>query len=271
MRFICFALFALVASAANEYEYTYDNQAAWRDLQGAVCGICNRQSPINIVPATAQPSSTLQNLIFINWDGRVDGTFSNKGHNVQFDPSVKGTSTVNQKGTYVLQQLHFHWGEGQRDGSEHRIQGSQYDAEIHFVHRKQGAPDGSTDIDTLTVLAVFGIANDAAPITGIWNQLQVPSTSGSSFPLSGLRYSDLLPSNRDYYYYEGSLTTPPCSEVVQWFVLKEPIQIPSAYISRLRTVQENNRGTLLTHNVRDVQPLNGRIVMTPMGKLLIHI
>jgi len=76
-----------------------------------------------------------------------------------------------------------------------------------------------------------------------------------------------LPSNRDFYYYEGSLTTPPCSEVVQWFVLKQPIQIPASYISTLRKVEEDEHGTLLTHNVRDEQPLNGRIVMqTPIGK-----
>ena len=266
MRFICFALFALVASAANEYNY--DDQAAWRNLPNSVCGVCNRQSPVNIEPSAAQPSSILQNLIFTNWDGRVDGTFNNTGHNVQFNPSgVKSTSTVNQKGTYVLQQLHFHWGQGQRDGSEHRMQGSQYDAEIHFVHLKQGTASNSTDVDTLTVLAVFGVANNAAPITGIWNQLQVPTAYGSSNTVSGIRYSDLLPSNRDYYYYEGSLTTPPCSEKVQWFVLKQPIQIPAAYISKLRTVQEDNHGTLLTHNVRDEQLLNGRIVMTPMGRL----
>ena len=265
MRFICFALLALVANAANEYNY--NNQTAWRNLPGSVCGVCNRQSPVNIVPAAAQQSSTLR-LIFNNYDGNVDGTYANTGHNVQFNPrGTKDTTIVNQKGTYVLQQFHLHWGEGKGDGSEHRIGGSQYDAEIHFVHRMQGAAAGSTNIDTLSVVAVFGVANDAAPITGIWKQLTVPTAYGSSIDVRGIRYSDLLPSNRDFYYYEGSLTTPPCSEVVHWFVLKQPIQIPASYICTLRKVEEDEHGTLLTHNVRDEQPLNRRIVMqTPIGK-----
>ena len=266
MRFICIALLALVASAASQY--TYENQAAWSTIAGSVCGVCNRQSPVNIEPAAAQESSTL-NLVFNNYDVSVDGAFVNKGHNVQFNPSGRKRATIlNQKGTYVLQQFHLHWGAGQRDGSEHRIQGSQYDAEIHFVHRKQGAAKGSTDIDTLAVVAVFGVADESAPITGIWDQLTIPTAYDSSNPVSGIRYSDLLPSNQDYYYYEGSLTTPPCSEIVQWFVLKQPIKIPASYIATLRTVEEDEEGTLLTHNVRDEQPLNGRTVFTPpFGKL----
>ena len=267
MRLICFALLALVANAANEYNY--DDQAAWRNLPGSVCGVCNRQSPVNIVPADVQQSSSLIDLLFNNYDGKVEGTYSNTGHNVQFDPSgTKDATIVNHKGTYVLQQFHLHWGEGQRDGSEHRIGGSQYDAEIHFVHRKEGAAAGSTDIDTLAVVAVFGVANNTVPITGVWHDLNIPTVYDSSFTVNGINYSDLLPSKRDYYHYEGSLTTPPCSEVVQWFVLKQPIPIPASYISTLRTIQEDEHGTLLTHNVRDEQPLNGRTVMSRLGRFL---
>ena len=71
---------------------------------------------------------------------------------------------------------------------------------------------------------------------------------------------DLLPSDLSYYYYEGSLTTPTCDQVVQWFLLKETISIPSAYLMQLREVEENKQGDLLTFNYRDTQDLNGRQV-----------
>ena len=251
-------------SRASRMEFNYKNQAAWGDLPGSFSSTGKRQSPINIIPADVQEnSSLLPNLIFNGWDGTTNGTLSNTSHSIQFDPKTKSVTTVNHKGTYTLQQFHFHWGEGQCNGSEHRIEGSQCDAEIHFVHHKQGVAMGSMSSDSLTVIAVLGKADDAAPFTGIWQQLVVPTAYKGSFGISGLHYSDLLPSKRDYYYYEGSLTTPLCNEIVQWFVLKEPIRIPTVYLQTLRSIQENAHGHPLTHNVRDVQPLNGRIVTTP--------
>ncbi|CAI8044532.1 Carbonic anhydrase 1 [Geodia barretti] len=75
-----------------------------------------------------------------------------------------------------------------------------------------------------------------------------------------VNFYDLLPSDRSYYYYEGSLTTPNCSEVVQWFLLKETISIPSAYLAQLREVEENEEGDRLTFNYRNTQDLAGRQV-----------
>ena len=267
MKVISIALFTVTVSIAAAIEFNYEDQTAWGDLSSSFCGIGRRQSPINIMPADVRESSALfQNLGFNGWDGTVDGVFSNTGHNVQFDPDQTGSTTImNHKGTYVLQQFHIHWGRGQgrRDGSEHRVGGSQYDAEIHFVHRRRDA--GSSAGDTLSVLGVFGVADSASP-TGIWQLLMpMPTDFDSSLNVSGLTYSDLLPVNRDYYYYEGSLTTPLCDEIVQWFVFKDTIPIPTNFLAMLRTVQENENGTLLTHNVRDAQALNGRIVMTPSG------
>jgi len=252
-------------SRATKMEFNYKNQAAWGDLPGSFSSTGRRQSPINIIPADVQESSSLlQNLLFNGWDSTTDGTLSNTGHSIQFDPKTMNVTTVNHRGTYTLQQFHFHWGAGQCIGSEHHIGGSQYDAEIHFVHNKQDVAIGSMSGDSLTVIAVLGEADNTAPFTGIWQQLMVPTAYKSSNNITGLRYSDLLPSKRDYYYYEGSLTTPLCDEIVQWFILKEPIRIPTLYLQTLRSIQENAHGHPLTHNVRDVQPLNGRIVMTPL-------
>ena len=266
MKVLCIAILAALTASqvASQLDYNYEDQAAWANLPGSFCGTGRRQSPINIETASVQESNTLlQNLIFNGYDRVVDGSLANTGHNVQFDPSssAPGASVMNHEGTYNLLQFHLHWGEGQRDGSEHRVNGSQYAAEIHFVHRSTDA--SSTAVNALAVVGVFAVANSAAP-AGIWQQLMpVPTGYGNSTSITGIRYSDLLPTNRDYYYYEGSLTTPLCDETVQWFVLKETMQIPESYLAMLRMVQEDANGTPLTHNVRDAQALNGRIVMTP--------
>ena len=266
MKVLCIAILAAltVSQVASQLDYNYEDQAAWANLPGSFCGTGRRQSPINIEMASVQESSTLfQNLIFNGYDRMVDGSLANTGHNVQFNPSssAPGASVMNHEGTYNLLQFHLHWGEAQDDGSEHRVNGSQYGAEIHFVHRSTNA--SSTAGNALTVVGVFAVADSAAP-AGIWQQLMpVPTGYGTSSSVTGIRYSDLLPTNRDYYYYEGSLTTPLCNETVQWFVLKDTIQIPESYLAMLRMVQEDANGTLLTHNVRDAQALNGRIVMTP--------
>ena len=74
------------------------------------------------------------------------------------------------------------------------------------------------------------------------------------------RFDSLLPDSLDYWFYEGSLTTPPCSETVAWFVLKERITVPGAYLDLLRGVEEDEDGTLLTFNFRDAQKLGDRTV-----------
>ena len=83
----------------------------------------------------------------------------------------------------------------------------------------------------------------------------------STTPVSGFRFDSFLPKNLDYYYYEGSLTTPPCSETVQWFVLKERITVPGAYLEQLREVEEDKEGDLLEFNFRMPQALAGRVVL----------
>ena len=78
--------------------------------------------------------------------------------------------------------------------------------------------------------------------------------------VSGVVLSDFIPEDRSYYYYEGSYTTPPCSQVVQWFLLKNPIRAPSRFMDALHNeIRDREQGTLLT-NFRDTQQLNDRDV-----------
>ena len=75
--------------------------------------------------------------------------------------------------------------------------------------------------------------------------------------------ADLLPKNLDYYFYEGSLTTPDCDEIVQWFVLKQTISVPAAYLVQLRNIEMDEAGNSLTFNFCAPQDLNCQTVFTP--------
>ena len=243
--------------------FSYSEQNIWPGI--CVVGNEMRQSPINIVGADVEENSDLIDLDLEGWGTEYDGTFSNTGHNVQFDPDTPGLATVsNHLGTFELQQFHMHWGSATGQGSEHRINGNQAELEIHFVLLKQ------VDYDEYSVISVLGDVDVDAPVTGPWAQLNVTAiqsyTNNTAYTsVSDFQFDQLLPDDLDYMYYEGSLTTPPCTEAVFWFVLKERISVPGAYLELLRGV-EDDQGTLLTFNFRMEQAIGDRTVtMMPSG------
>ena len=122
-------------------------------------------------------------------------------------------------------------------------------------------PDSARDgIGVFTVLAE---ANNSMPISGVWRLLD-PSrllNASDSIDVTGLSYSMLLPENRDYYYYPGSLASRGCYEVVERFVFKENIQVPSAFLDLLQSIRFNS-GELILSNRHNVQELFSRTVLT---------
>ena len=245
---------------AAEAEFNYINQNLW----GGVCTTGSEMSPIDIDTSEVVVDSSLTELQFNDWDTAYAGTFGNNGHSVQFDPDTPGAATtVNFLGTYSLQQFHMHWGRRTGEGSEHRIDGSQAELEIHFVHTKVGTNDTSQR-DYITVIGVLVDVDDEAELTSPWAELNVSmvqSNSSDGVSVSRFIFSNLLPENRDYYYYPGSLTTPLCNETVQWFVMKERITVPGSFLEKLREVQDSD-GEPLEFNFRDAQDLGDRTVMT---------
>jgi len=114
---------------------------------------------------------------------------------------------------YELQQFHFH------GPSEHTIDGKGGDMELHLVHKSAAG-----GLAVVGVLLVRGVSSGAlAPIfTQLPNDLEVQHALPAKF-----NPSNFLPANRDYYQYEGSLTTPPCTEGVHWIVIKDPVTVSS--------------------------------------------
>ena len=248
-------------SAASGCGWNYQHQEDWKKVPGFVHD-GKRQSPINIDTSQASKSVSLFPLrLNTAWNESITGSNTNNGHSIQFNPADVHASMENHLGTYQLQQFHVHWGRNKQDGSEHQIDGRQCAAEYHFVHEKLSG--GASDGDHFAVIGVFCEEDRHTPITpgSVWEKLMPPAESGAHQSVAGLVLRDLLPDDMSYYYYEGSLTTPPCSETVQWFVIKKCIRVPSAYLQALRQVKDEE-GHTLQCNCRDIQPLNGRRVQS---------
>ena len=253
-----------IVASQGDHDWDYTNQEAWKHVTGWNCdGI--RQSPVNIDTNTLVLNTDLITPRLWNFEQYYNGTFTNNGHTVRFDPAPDSPTALfqNHLGTYELQQVHFHWGATNTRGTEHTTNGGGLSGEVHFVTQKiTGLP---TDRDALAVLGVFLIDHNLVHLTGSWQELytNMPIGDHSANPVYGVRLDDFLPPNftlGNYYYYEGSLTTPPCSEVVQWFVLGEPIYMSTDFTDKLRTVVGSTGGAL-TMNYRYTQPLRGRRVM----------
>ena len=220
------------------------------------------QSPIDIVASKTTASSNLKPLFFnAAWNQAVTGTVENTGYYLKFDSWSSNKCIIQTyNGEYVLDHFHYHWGKCDGEGAEHYLNGKQYDIEFHFVHKKVGIND-LTSQDSFSVLGVLGRADSNLNMSGIWEKLSPMNVldCGSKKRVDGVVHSDLLPTRKDYYHYKGSLTTPSYAEVVHWFVLKETINVPSEYLEALRKMQGGD-GKEITKNFRELQDVCSRTV-----------
>ena len=131
------------------------------------------------------------------------------------------------------------------------------------MHTKQDSIEKSAT-DHFSVIAVLADVDASAQLSGSvpWEQLDASAIQecGSFIPISNFRFDSLLPESLDYYYYEGSLTAPPCTESVNWFVLKDRITVPGEYLDQLRRIGRNTDGDPLPFNFRDAQDIGERVV-----------
>ncbi len=249
----------LNSALALEKEWSYSMQDQWPNI--CVTGNTMRQSPIDIITADVQFDESLIPLEMTGFDIEYDGTFSNEGINVRFTPDNSQATTRNHLGTYDFLQFHFHWGSQTGEGSEHQVDSDAGELEIHFVQRKQNETEMVGDY--LGVIAVIADVDEDMELTGPWLQLNASKIIvANESSVVGFRIDQLLPTNRDYFTYEGSFTSPPCSEIVNWFVMKERITVPGAYLEQLRQIQCESTGQLLGPNFRLPQDIAGRVVRT---------
>ncbi|CAG0885547.1 unnamed protein product [Cyprideis torosa] len=230
-----------------------------------------RQSPIDIQTDDTIPA------VFPAWHFQDFDTadrsvvLENTGYSAQLSvetqyPSVEGGGLNNK---YVFDQCHFHWGDKNDNGSEHKVNGESFSMEIHFVHHNSRFNNLSEAIasgqhDALAVLAVFakvgGEGNEG--LERLIRALREVTAWGQRIHIEkGFSLSVILPENTDNFYrYGGSLTTPPCSQIVTWTVFETPIEISPLQIEHFRELK-SRLGEPIRVNVRPHQMLNGRMVL----------
>jgi carbonic anhydrase len=233
------------AAEAPHWDYgTERGPASWGklDAEYAKCGDGASQSPIDFstTATAAAPDVTMsyspQELRIVHHEHKAD--LVNTGHSIQVN--FPGADTLVIGGTaYTLVQFHFH------SPSEHTVNGKHYPLEMHFVHK-------SAD-NKLAVVGVFVEEGQRHPVFDpVLKNLPKEKGKEVHFENVSVNVDDLLPRNRSTYRYEGSLTTPPCSEGVSWIVFTTPVEFSPEQIGAFRGV--------LNGNNRPTQPLNARQV-----------
>lgn len=231
-------LLSVSAFSAGGIHWEYSGEAGpehWAKLDPEYSACAGKnQSPVNL---TAFVESELAPLVFSYGGGSAE--ILNNGHTVQIN-ALPGSSLSVDGMQFALKQFHFH------APSENLIDGKSFPLEAHLVHADQ---DGHLAV--VAVLFTEGAANTV--LEKAWAHL--PETAGDPLTLPpGISPLDLLPSNRDYYRYNGSLTTPPCSEGVRWLVMKNPVPASKAQVDAFTHVMHHP-------NNRPVQAVNARSVL----------
>ena len=229
------------AVSADGPSWTYDGHggpAEWAELDPAfaTCELGKLQSPIDIRGAKAAA------LPPIRFDYRAGKpSIVDNGHTIQVNLAPGSAIEVGSE-RYEMRQFHFH------KPSEEKIDGQAHDMVVHLVHR-----DAAGNLAVVAVLLDRGGENPL--LAALWQHL--PKTKAQEVRLDlDLDTTALLPAERGYYTFLGSLTTPPCSENVRWFVLKRPTTLGESQLATF--------GKLYESNARPVQPLHDReILATP--------
>jgi len=218
--------YPFLASAQSDWGYTGSiGPEYWGDIKKKylICKVGRLQSPVDLRNVSVQKSNPIHFMY-----EPFEMSLHDNGHTLIVDTGESGSVRIGPN-RFELLQFHFH------APSEHLKEGIAYPMEIHFVHK-----DDKGNLAVLGLLVKEGAANPF--IDQVWNS---EKTTGEVFnPYL------LLPGDRSYFHYIGSLTTPPCSENVNWNVFVEPIELSKGQIDFFRT--------RYTKNARPVQRLFNR-------------
>jgi carbonic anhydrase len=177
----------------------------------------------------------------MTWLPAKGGMVVNNGHTIEVE--VAGAGGAKLDGVdYTLKQFHFH------HPSEHTVDGKSFPLELHLVNQ---AADGRLAV--ISVLFLEGTANPA--LDSIW--ATAPAKEGKAAVAFSIDPAKFMPASSGAFRYEGSLTTPPCSETVTWTVMAQPQTVSASQIAAF--------ATLFPYNARPIQPLNRRYVLKTGG------
>lgn len=242
LSLLCFACSTTssVPPAVSKPAWSYtgaNGPAHWGELspQYALAKSGTRQSPIDIQSKSASRASLPP--LQVNY-AETTLEILNNGHTIEDD--YHGGGTLNVGGhEYRLAQFHFH------SPSEHTLDGVNSPMEMHLVHK-----DAQGQLAVIGVMISEGAAHPE--LAKLWKHLPAQPGRAEEVPGESVNAAKLLPASLSCFRYSGSLTTPPCSEDVSWFVLRQPITASAEQIAAFRSI--------ISGNNRPTQPLNGRVV-----------
>ena len=232
------APFCALAEGHSAHEWDYagaKGPAKWGTLKSdySSCKMGHQQSPIDIRTTT---KGKLDPIVFDYKPSALK--LIDNGHTIQANYAAGSGITIGGV-RHELLQFHFH------TPSEERIHGKSYPLVAHLVHK-------SAEGKLAVVAILFKQGAENPMLSTIWPKLPNVKNVEQVSDDGSIDVAAALPPHQGYFNFAGSLTTPPCSEEVNWFVLKEPVEMSGAQLKQFHK--------LYKHNSRPVQPLNGRVV-----------
>ncbi len=210
----------------------------WGEFASALCSSGTQQSPIDVEMKQVQLQKGVASDFTVNYK-KSSIRVQNNGHTIQ--ANVNDGGTANFKGDeYTLVQYHFH------TPSEHQINQMPYPMEMHLVHQ-----DSHGRLLVLAILIKEGEQNEQ--LASLWKQL--PAQAGAEITVeeeTAPTLDKLVPASSHHLYYKGSLTTPPCTEGVQWVLFEQPVTMSTSQIHEFRTLFPENHRPLQPANQREI-------------------
>lgn len=259
------------AEADGRATFDYSNPAAW-GAEFPKCGtgkITEAQSPVDI-STIATADATLAALL-PSYEAQLRWTITNNGHTLTGSPPADLASRLRLSGgplgndTFILANVHFHWGKTNFEGSEHALFGRKSAMETHIVHYNSKYGSLANALENSDGLAVIGIFSD---ISSIENKAPIKEASAAvkgfnavtTFKDTTFNPAEILPADLGYYTYKGSLTTPECQESVTWIVLNGRATVSNEQLESLRNMTGHVATETIESNFRPIQKLNSRII-----------
>ena len=213
----------------------------WGDLSASYssCKTGNNQSPVDIDMKNSVLDANLPAIPF-DYNIITPSTIVNNGHTVQVNMWSGGEIIVDNI-KFTLKQFHFH------TPSENTVNGQHFPLEAHFVHL--------SDKNEIAVVAVFfSPGPDDPTLASLWKKLPMNKGDKEKLASNALKTLQMEKKISSYYRFNGSLTTPPCTEGVRWIVMKRPFHVSRAQVEKLQKALKHP-------NNRPTQPLNARVIV----------
>ncbi|XP_031637848.1 carbonic anhydrase 1-like [Contarinia nasturtii] len=230
--------------------------------------VCSFQSPIDLRMNDVKIAKHLVPLRFFgHWNREGEAYIENTGKSAEIkfegrdkQPYILTGGLFDHGGRYIFEQIHFHWGENNEMGSEHKIDGKSYSMEGHLVHynsKYSNFNEASKEKDGLVVVTFFfdATGNKTNPeFAKISNFLGKITEVHSKFSISSdsLKWMESQDLDENYFTYRGSLTTPPYYESVTWIIYRQPIKVSTDQIEAFRSLKSVD-SSLIENNIRPIQ------------------